>query len=263
MSTQSSRGFTAAILFAALASSLITTSAQAQWRHGIGTGIFAINAKGDEGIGTQLLGPVEFELDLSSSDFADVMDSAVGLAGFSTNGTWTIYYSGGQLKLEDSSNGATAGGVPVSVELDFEVTNAELVASYQFANAGRNKWGLIGGINYTSHTYDVLLTAGATAFTREIDNDWTDVLIGLTHTLGFSERTSWTNRLDAGFGGSEGAFHVRTAINWNVGASKSWLLSLYADYKMVDFENGSPDDVDWYLYDVDEFGPGFGFAYMF
>ena len=54
----------------------------------------------------------------------------------------------------------------------------------------------------------------------------------------------------------------RTATNRTLGASKQWLLTLYGDSKAVNFENGSPGEIDWYKYDVNAFGPGFGFAYV-
>jgi hypothetical protein len=263
MKKEASGGIGAAILLAAALSGAPSNADAQEWRTGIGTGLFAINAKGDEGIGTALLGPVEFDLDLNTSDFAEVADSAFGLAGFSSNGTWTLYFSGGQLKLEDTADGTTPTGVPVGAVLDFKVINSELALEYKFANNGRSSWGVIGGVNYTRHKYDLTISGGANTFAREVDNDWADVIVGLTYSLGFSDRTSWTNRLDGGFGGSEGALHFRTSFNWRLGASNRWLLSLYGDYKAVDFENGSPGELDWYKYDVNEFGPGFGFAYVF
>ncbi len=94
-----------------------------------------------------------------------------------------------------------------------------------------------------------------------IDNDWTDLLIGITHAYPFSKKLAWTNQLDGGFGGSEGTLHFNTALQWRV--AKSWNLSFAGDYRAVDFENASEGASDWYLYDVDEFGFGLGFAYIF
>lgn len=253
-----------AILFAALVAAHTASAGAAEgWRHGIGTGLFGLNIDGDTGFGTRLFGPVEAELDLSSSDLADYLDSAFGLAGFSTNGTWTINYGAERLKLEDDGRGTTRTGAPVAGSFGFEAIGAEISAAYRFAGSERSAWSLLGGVSYTRHDYDIGLVVGQAGTTRSIDNDWTDVLVGLVYSLGFSERTAWVTQLDAGFGGSEGTYHAKTALNWHVGASRSWLLSLYVDYKAVEFENGSPGDPDWYLYDVDEFGPGFGIAYVF
>ena len=253
-----------AMLLVALASGAAASTASADdWRHGIGTALFGLNVQGDTGFGTQLLGPVQSEIDLSSSDISDYAKSAFGLAGFSTNGTWTINYGAKGMELEDESAGTTAGGVPVTSSFNFEATGADLSAAYRFAGDDRSSWSVLGGLSYTKHDYEVGLSAGAQSTLRQVDNDWTDVVVGLIYRLGISDNSSWTTRLDAGFGGSEGTYHLSTGVFWGLGAKQQWLLGLYGDFKAVEFENGSPGDADWYLYDVDEFGPGFAFSYVF
>ncbi len=68
--------------------------ASAEWHYGIGTGIRRLNAEGDVGVNTRLAGPVEFDLDLDPDDFSDLMETAFGLGGFASDGTWTIQFSG-------------------------------------------------------------------------------------------------------------------------------------------------------------------------
>jgi hypothetical protein len=253
-----------AMLLMALASGAAASTASADdWRHGIGTALFGLNVQGDGGFGTQLFGPVQAEVDLNSSDISDLTKSAFGFAGFSTNRTWTINYGAKRLQLEDDSRGATAGGTPVAASFDFEAVGADLSAAYRFAGDDRNSWSVLGGLSYTKHDYEVGLSVGTLNTVRTVENDWTDVVLGLVYSLGISSRTSWTTRLDAGFGGSEGTYHFATGVFWSVGAKRQWLLGLYGDFKAVEFENGSPGDADWYLYDVDEFGPGFAFSYVF
>ncbi len=40
-------------------------------------------------------------------------------------------------------------------------------------------------------------------------------------------------------------------------------MGLYFIHRTVDFENDNPGDSDYYFYDVKEFGPRLGIAYMF
>jgi outer membrane protein OmpA-like peptidoglycan-associated protein len=248
---------------AILASSLASRTQAEEWSTAIGTGLFGLNVQGDMGFGTNLFGPVDLDVDLSSSDLSDVTKSAFGLAGVSTNGTWTIYYNGAVLELEDSSGGTTAGGTPLTAGIKFKATKAELAAAHTFARTDRSRWGILFGANYTRHRYDPFFSVGAATTTRAIKNDWTDGIVGLTNAFGLSRQWIWANRIDVGFGGSDGSYHARTELDWDAGQPRRWIFSLYADYRKIDFEHGSPGQSDWYRYDVAEFGPGFGFAYVF
>lgn len=258
-----SNGSKAAVLLAGILMCAFVpgAGAQEQWRHQIGTGLFGLNINGDIGFGTKAVGPVEVNADLNMSDIMDATESAFGFAGASTNGIWTIFYGAGQLKLEESNDGTTAAGLDADANLDFKDIYAEAGATYKFATTGRNDWGVLGGLRYLKHDYDIDVEVGPQNASRSINNDWVDVLIGATHRFNINEALAWNNRADLGFGGSNGTYHVRSAIDWRV--AKSWLISFYGDYKHVDYENGNKGDNDWYKYDVDEFGPGIAFAYMF
>lgn len=71
--------------------------AEDDWKFGIGTGIFALNLDGDTGFDT-VLGPVDLETDLDTSEIQDLLDSAVGLGGFASKGKWLLRFSAGQMK---------------------------------------------------------------------------------------------------------------------------------------------------------------------
>lgn len=248
-------------IFIAAALGPSARAAADHWTNGIGTGIRGLNVSGDVGFGSQNLPPILLELDITSSDVQEYTDSAFGFGGFASKGKWTILYSAGYLKLEGSESGETQGGTPVAAVLTFETNAAEVAASYHFATTGKHAWGVLGGVNYTKHKYDFGLDVGTASADRSIDNDWTDLLIGLTHAYPISDKWVWANRLDGGFGGSEGASHFKTAFNWQV--AKSWNLSFFGDFKSVEYENESPGHDEWYLYDADESGLGFAFAYIF
>jgi hypothetical protein len=96
---------------------------------------------------------------------------------------------------------------------------------------------------------------------RDVDHDWTDVPVGLTHGTQLSETWTWSNRLDGGFGGSEGTCLFNSSANWRF--AKSWVLGFYGQITSIEYENDDPGDPDWYLYDADEFGLGFNVLYTF
>jgi hypothetical protein len=227
----------------------------AEWSYGIGTGFFRLNAKGDQGFNTQS-GAVEFKIDLDPDDFSDLAESAFGFAGYATDGTWMVQYSFSNLELEDT----TSSG-PVSVTIGFDMTGAEITVGHPVYRTPKMILGVLGGVRYTKHELSADVTVAGGTVNWSIDNDWTDLLVGLTLAVPLAEKWVWNNRVDAGFGGSEGTYSGNTGVTWRF--YKGWAGTLYGKYTAVDFENGSRGDSDWYLYDVDEFGVGLAILYNF
>jgi hypothetical protein len=104
------------------------------------------------------------------------------------------------------------------------------------------------------------IAAPGQAVGRKLDKDWTDLLVGVVHDLAISERVHWRTGARLGFGESDDYWSARTALIWRVADALE--LGAYVDFRRVDFEDGSPGDPSWYLYDADEWGPGLSFAYL-
>jgi hypothetical protein len=235
------------------------------WKHGVGTGFFALNLDGDLGLDTTQ-GPVIADIDLDNGDVWDRMESAFGFSAFSAKGKWRIIYGAGFLELEGDGSGFTRPlPEPVSVKPNVKTIKVNVAGVYNFAKTDRNQFGVLFGAEYTKHDWEidgtVELPGGAVDLRREFDHDWTDAVVGLTHALKISEKVAWTNRIQGGFGGSEGTAMFNTGINWQV--AQHWTLNFFLQNTAVEFENDNEGDPEWYLYDVDEFGAGFGFAYIF
>ena len=231
-----------------------STAAYAEWHFGIGTGLFFLHAEGDEGFHTNIAGPVELDVDLDPDDFSDLAESAFGLGGYATDGTWLIKYSIGVLKLQDDASRTLPGGTIVSADLDYDITAGELMIGYPVLSGDSFTLRAEGGVRYINHDIDLDVTVNSTPLSRGIDEDWTDVLVGLSLAVPFAETWSWDSHVNYGFGGSEGTFGAHTGISWRF--FTHWSATLYGKYTAVDFENGSRGDSDWYLYDVDEYGAG-------
>ena len=228
-------------------------AAYAEWHYGIGTGMLRMNIDGDQGFNTVIAGPVQFPVDLDPDQVSDLVDTAFGFNGYATDGTWMVQYSFSNIELEGSS---TVGAV--STTIGFDVQGAEITLGYPVYHSPGATLGVLGGVRYTSHELTGTVTAGST-ISRSIENDWTDALVGLTLTVPLAQKWAWNNRIDAGFGGSEGTYAANTGVTWRF--YKGWSGTLFAKFTAVEFENGSKGDTDWYLYDVDEFGPGLAFLY--
>lgn len=74
------------------------------------------------------------------------------------------------------------------------------------------------------------------------------------------EKWSWSNRLDYGFGGSEGSFLIASTINWH--ATKHWTFNMGLRQHSIEFgDEDDKGDSDLYFYDVDE--PALVLGFMF
>ncbi len=247
------------VVLAGLLSMSFSGVAYAEWHFGIGTGIFRLNIDGDMGFHVLPLDTsVEFDVDLDPDDVSDVMETAFGLGGYATDGKWMIQYSFGMMELEDDPSRTIAGVGTVSSELGFDSTGGEITVGYPIYECTSLIVRLHGGVRYTDHELDADTTivgpGGTTRRSKDIDEDWTDALFGISAGVPFAEKWMWNNKFNAGFGGSEGTYFAQTGVTWRF--LKHWSASLYGKYTAVEYENGSKGDPDWYLYDVDEFGAG-------
>ncbi len=230
-----------------------------QWKFGAGTGIYALNIEGDQGLNVGVFGPVEVEIDLDFDDVMDYNESGFGLAFSASKGLWTYKFSFAHLGLEGEVNGVDRTGTPVSASLLFEADAVELAANYNFHQYGQGVVGVIGGLRYYKHSFDGSVTRGVTTLQRDKNFSWVDGFVGLTHAYGLNQEWSWSSQLDIGGGGSDFAYLANTGINWQF--SQNWLTRFYGQILSLDYEEDSKGDPDWYLYDAEEFGIGLGINY--
>lgn len=236
------------------------SDAQAQWKYGIGTGLSGQYVSGTQGF-TTFAGPVKFDVDLSASDFKDLSKSAFGFGGYAANGPWLIQYSLGYQELEDEST-AAVGGSTVTTKINFKVSGGEATAGYLVSNTPSALIYVDGGVRYTKHKFDNSLTVTGAINqqgSRAFSNDWTDVVVGTTINVPLSPTWTWANRLNAGFGGSDGTYFAQTGLTWRF--LPNWSASLVGKYAKVKYEKGNEGDSDWYLYDVDEKSIGLSVLY--
>ena len=242
-----------------------TSVSYAEWSYGIGTGFFGLNIDGTVGVTTTLAGAVEAEVDLDAGDTMDLMESAFGLGGYATDGTWKIKYAIGKLELEGSkSTSLPAIASTVSATVNFEATVAEVIVGYAVIRTPSLIVSLDGGVRYIGHdvSSQLVITGGVTeSVTRNVDESWTDGLIGGTVTVPFTKELIWDTSVNAGYGGSEGTYFAQSGLTWIF--HEHWSGTVYGRYTAVEYENGSKGDTDWYLYDADEFGAGLSILYHF
>jgi hypothetical protein len=242
---------------------MVASVASAEWRYGIGTGLFKLNVEGDQGLATRIAGPVELGVDLDPDDVKDLMETAIGFGGYATDGQWMIKYSYGQLELVDEPSATLPSGATVDSELSFEVKTADLSVGYVVHQDENMVVTPYVGLRYIKHDLsadlDVTTAAGTTSVDRGVDHDWTDARIGVAVDVPVAEGWIWGSTAEAAFGGSDGSYRLNTGVLYMF--AEQWAARLYGDFHAIDFENGSRGDSDWYLYDADEFGLGLSVLY--
>ena len=235
------------------------SSASAQdWHFGIGTGLKRANAEGDQGLHTNIAGPVLAEIDLDPDDFDDLIQTAIGGGGYATNGKWMVQFMIASIKMGGDPSGTLPDGItPFTADFSFDVTTGHLTVGYTAYRQGKIAVQPFVGLRYLKHELGADLTVGTTAISRGVDHNWTDALIGTSLGVALTPKVHWNTSFDAGFGGSNGTFNFTTAISWRFWKYMS--IGPNFSFMAIDFENGEIGDSDWYLYDANEFGWGASF----
>jgi len=249
-----------AVALALLAAPLAAWANAPGWIFGIGTGPQRLNVEGDVGF-TSARGAERASVDLSPEDISDLMESAIGFQAYAARGPWRFNLSYANLVLEDSSSAVVADQIPLSATFELEIKFGEFTAVRRFADVGPNQFSVLAGVRTTHHDYQVDIASGPGAVRRSLDEDWTDILVGMTHAVPLSGTVFLNTTAAVGFGGTDSYWSARTFIGWQF--ARSWNLGLFVEYRAIEYENGEPGDSDWYLYDANEWGPGVKIAYIF
>ncbi len=232
---------TTLFIFAAALAAL--TSAQAEWKFGIGAGVGAFDIDGDLSFGP-LTGDVEYD----SGD----LESAFSLQGYAATGKWMFRSSVSSLEVE--ANQTLESGIELS-DVNFKRLIWDLTAGYMWIEGGAWTISTYGGVRGVSHELTLANVAS------DFDNSWTDAILGVSATYKLGEKWFWNSALEGGFGGSEGSFGANTSLTWRFG--QHWSASTIFSWTAAEYEEGETDDADYYLYDANEIKLGLGIMYHF
>jgi hypothetical protein len=242
---------------------MLASVANAEWKYGIGTGLFFLNVDGDIGINTEIAGPVELAVDLKPDDVFDYAESVLGFGGYATDGKWMIRYTFQRLELEDTPSTTLANGNRLRAKSNFQMNGAELSVGQRFYQSEKLALSAYVGARYLMHemenSLNITAPEGTTSSSSDIDNEWTDARFGIGIDVPLAEKWTWGSTAEVGLGESEGTYKANTGIGWRF--AENWSTMLYGNYVAVDFENASKGDGNWYKYDVDEYGTGVSVMY--
>ncbi len=233
------------------------TASANDWQFGVSLGLQALNMEGDIGLGTLAGGSVETDFDLDYDDIDNAMEDAFGLSGFAQKGQGKINFAFGVMELVgEADSDLPLLGTNLASELSWKKSVADVNFEYLFENS---PFSMYAGLRYTEHEIDLEVTLGMLTIGREIEEDWVDFYVGLGYALPIAENIVWSTKVDAGAGGSDGSYTVKTGLNWRF--CEQWIASFNGKWYSVDFENGSKGDPDWYVYNAEEFGLGLAITY--
>ena len=229
---------------------ILSTSANAEWHSGIGTGLSSQYRYGTIGFRTVLFGDVKMDYELDSQALKDHLNSSFEFAGNLSDGRWMIQYSLASLELEDNAKGRRLNGSEVTGDITLKTTSAEMTVGHPVLKFDNLVLRAHTGLRYIKHDFESDLTNLTTTIERDFDHEWTDLLLGVTMNIPITNQLTWNNKMNIGFGGSEGTFFGSVGATWRF--HKNFSTGLTAKVMSVEFENDSKGDSDWYLYDVDE-----------
>jgi hypothetical protein len=253
------------IACASLAS--IASADNTGWHYGIGTGFSSFSVNGDVGVPVTVKGNVPVgavppagivaDVDLNNKETSDLTDSAAGLAAFAANEDWTVMASFSTLSLKDQDN---------RFDAEWDKTQAEFIVAYNFARVSCNTFAVQLGARYVEHDWSadvgrIPVTGGTVRMSSDVDDNWTDVVVGLMHTRPLAKGWVWRNMANYGFGGSEGTVFAQTSVIWK--PLEHWAFNLNARYLSTEYgDKGDLGDNDFYYYNADEPAVGLGVNFV-
>ncbi|MDG1242834.1 MAG: hypothetical protein P8R37_09775 [Opitutae bacterium] len=231
-------------LTALSAALLFASTANAEWKYGVGTGLGLASYDGDVTID----GTAKLDVEYDQDDF----EGGFGGAAFATDGTWVFNLSGSTIEYEskDTIKGATSG----RTKNNFERTFAEFTVGYVAYREDAITLTPYLGLNYTSHDWEIK----GSDLNTDFDDSWVDAVFGLKFDYKINDEWTWNNSAEYTAGDSEGCFGVKTGASWKF--AENWVAGAYVSLESDEFE-GKHDGQD-FDYDTDVTTFGLTIAYV-
>ncbi len=242
------RVLTAATLCFTVSTSIWPGTATAQesdgWKFRITPYLWALGMDGT----TAALGndvPVE-------ADFGDILD-LVNLALSANmewnNGDWFVVLDPMWADLE----APIEPGGPIGGKIEIELIIVDAVVGYNVAE----HIGIYAGARY--YDQDIAIVPNMLP-SQDLGDDWTDFILGVRFLGDINDRWGFAAKLDVAAGGdSDSAGYAQIMFRRHIGDNKEFDIGYR--YYTVDYESGS--GLTRFKWDVDHFGPVFGFSWVF
>jgi len=215
--------------------------------------LWGINIDGDLSVGTNKIptgNPLIVPVEVPFSDVFDALEAAfiVHFEGMHKS-NWGILVDVDYLKIGNDFTNARG----IGLDLDFEVTLAELAGLYRVKRDAHN-FDVVYGVRYYELNPEIALLRGPTVVDKT--QDWLDPFIGGRWSWSFAEGWSLIAR------GDIGGFGVGSDFSWQAIGLVEWKpfehVSFLAGYRALDinYEDGSGND--YFKFDATVHGPMLG-----
>ena len=258
MATANSK-ITNKILLSALAAgalALVANPANAdEWSYQIEPYLLGITIDGDAGIGRVTGVDVEVDFD----DILDNLDMGF-MARFEArheNG-WGVALDYAFMDLSNDRTGP--GGGVLNAELSQSVFEVLLMKG---TRSGDSQLDYFTGLRWWNNEVDVVIDPLVLPGTvsRNVDEDWVDLIIGARWKNPIGEKWSFLLRGDIGAGGADFTAGSVVGFRYRIGELTELDLGYKAIY--VDYETGTPGQPGFFKYDTTTHGPVIGLMFKF
>ncbi len=208
----------------------------------------------------------EAPLDLDfQDDILENLDAAFAIHFEAKQGDLTLFAEYNYAKLDPSVE-AHLGSIPISADIEFKDTMAELGVAYVFADSGSTQWEVLGGVRYMDQELDVEIGKpdfGPGLLPDEITggDDWWHGFGGFRVTTALSENWRFRARADYGYKDSNNkAVHAIGMFDYRF---RDW-GSFFAGYRFLDTDyDNRKSGSKQYSFDADQQGPVLGVNFYF
>lgn len=257
--TTANSAMTSKILLSALAAGTLALAANPAnadaWSFQIEPYLLGVTIDGDAGIG-RVTG---VDVDVDTSDVLDNLDLG-GMVHFEARheSGWGVAVDYAFMDLSDDITGPR-GGV-LGAELRQGVFEALLMKG---AGSGDEQLDYFAGLRWWDNdvdaTIDPVILPGTVA--ASVEEDWVDLVIGARWRNPISENWLFSLRGDVGAGAADFTWKVVGGFRYTIGDSTA--LDLGYTALGVDYEDGTPGEPGYFMYDTITHGPVIGFMFAF
>lgn len=202
--------------------------------------------------GDAQVGPVQMPVDVSLSDFADLLKFGAMAAYRVENDDWS--FTGDVTYMNLGQANSTQQG-RVSGRIDLEQLTA-------MATVGRRvapHLEALVSVAYFDVSADLRVRLLQQTVTAGRDADWFDGLIGFNYQVPLGSKWSYTLRGDVGAGGSDLTWHALTKFSYQQSDRFGW----YLGYRVIAYDYKDGSGLNLQHYDLRQHGPGAGISFSF
>lgn len=211
--------------------------------------------------GTSTVAGFSGDVDLDLQDALNLTDLAFSGRFEAWKGDWGLISDLNYFGLSHSASGPGSG----SVDIDVRQSWLSFLGAYRVAagsyGEGNNRYSVDVqfGVRYNSLTQDIAISGPGPGLKLGGTESWWEPVIGARAAWEINPK--WSVALMADAGGSSESMQWSTTLGLDYSAWENTSIVFGLRYYSIDYSSERPDGT--FAYDVNQFGPFFGFTHRF